>query len=123
MLTNVELKGLCIGNIILKKDTPIVVNIDTLLDVNKNPLDYAPLVANKDTLRLIGIDTIGDNPKEKHIYNDDLVFKILEFEFTNTLVWGNGEGFCCWELKNNLKKYRYIHEIQNLYNILNLNDL
>jgi len=114
-----DLKGLSIGNIILKNGINIIVDIDTFIDINKNPLDYAPLVANKETLSIIGVDAINDNPKDKHIYDGDLIFKILEFEFTNTLAWPGSEGFCCWELKNDFRRYKYIHEVQNL--IYNLN--
>lgn len=84
--------------------------------------DIEPIPLTAEILTKLGFEVIDDNPKKKPHYEGDILFKICDFEFTNSQI----DGFRCYEINGGNTIYKYVHQLQNLYqdltgNVLDVN--
>lgn len=61
-----------------------------------------------------GFEVIDDNPKQKPHYKGDILFKVLDFEFTNSMC----DGFKCYQINNGETIIKSLHQLQNLFHAL-----
>jgi hypothetical protein len=86
---------------------------------NKWAQKHSGIPITIDLLKVCGIEFQDDNPKQKPQYDGDIIFKILDFEFTNSQI----EGFRCYEINGGKTIYKYLHQLQNLFYILSGTEL
>jgi len=70
-----------------------------------------PIEVSEEILLKVGFEVIDDNPKQKPHYKGDVLFKIIDFEFSNSMK----DGFVSYQINNGETAIKYIHQLQNLY--------
>ena len=78
------------------------------VDYEYSEIQGIPL--DEELLLKCGFEVIDDNPKQKPHYEGDILFRILEFEFTNSMC----DGFKCYQINDGNTIIKYLHQLQNL---------
>lgn len=77
--------------------------------------DYVrPIKLTEEWLLKFGFKVTSDNPKSKSQYKGDILFYILDFEFSNSEKGQDG-GFYSYQLNSGNTIVRFVHQLQNLY--------
>jgi len=119
-----EANELRIGNYILKSlksgngrkiNDKIGVQDIVRIYENTGSFNYESIPLTEEWLLKFGFKIIDDNPKQKPQYKGDIIFKILDFEFSNSDKSNNNNGFYCYEINNGDTIINYVNQLQNLY--------
>lgn len=116
---------LMVGNL-LKLKNPKFLNLVAVNEVKAHHIystigqahfyeELEGVLITEELLKIIGVEVVDDNPKQKAHYAGDIKFTFCGFEFMNSQKAGSNDAFYSYELSDGNTYYRYIHELQNLY--------